>query len=943
MNEARRRCYARAKPIALAALELEPALREGYVEAACAGDQSLLDEVGWMLQAADNTSDSPLHVLLAGDRRDQVGSLVEGAGNSRYRIIRQLGEGGMGVVYQAERLINEGAADEIRQQVALKFINTGSLLTPGVLKRFAEERRILGSLNHPGIASLIDGGSTRDGRPFLALEYVEGERIDQWCDRQGLSLRKRVVLFLKVCAAMRHAHERMVIHRDIKPANILVTASGEPKLLDFGIARLLDQVGGVAGTHTMTMQRALTLAYASPEQVRGEPLGANADVWSLGVVLYQLVCGERPFGEGDTDSPLDLSNAIVTGRLLPPSRRHRRDRAVSGKLRRDVPADIDAIVMKALRRDPADRYANVAEFSADLEHFLDLRPVRARRGHHWYRVALFLRRHRRGLGMAALLVLVLASFLAERESQLRKVELERDQTRAIAGFLQDLFENADPTHAGGSHVTVRQVLDRGAAELMKRRDIAAPIRVRLLLSMARSYNQLSLGEPAVTLLQEATRLQGTYHATVLERGEVMAALGRGYSTLINLPSAIVADHEAIALLSRAPGNHAQAILRVRINQLYNHLGVLDVPLHDIDRQIRGLLAQLEAYPRVNPELHLQALAVLAMTEGAERQDEAAMASAGRAVREADRLYVHDDPTRIYYHFVLALVSMRLHPADALRGFRQAIADYDKSIGTPGPSLAALLGYFGGALAQVGRTTDAISALERSTRIAAHYAGASPDFYLGTLNALARQYLQLGRDADAAALLLPHLEELHKRAASRSVWAATNLAGALDTLGTVTLHHGQVAQAEQYFRQARDGLDGRCQQVSPESYAASLVGLGEVALARDQINQASIWLAAVQGFNERSHATAQSLRALEAAWLQARIAVAQGNFRQAMGLAATAEAIATTHWGVCSRQAQALRELESTARSHISSTTSRPEVACPVDATVAANRSDGSAA
>ena len=936
MNEARRQLYACAKPIALMALELDSARREGYVEAACAGDRSLHDEVCWMLQAADNTSDSPLQLLLCGDMRDQTGSQVAGAGNSRYRIVRQLGEGGMGVVYQAERLINEGTGDEIRQQVALKFINTGSLLTPGVLKRFAEERRILGSLSHPGIASLIDGGSTRDGRPFLALEYVEGERIDQWCDRHGLSLRKRVVLFLKVCAAMRHAHERMVIHRDIKPANILVTADGEPKLLDFGIAALLDRVGGVADTHTMTMQRALTLAYASPEQIRGEPLGASADVWSLGVVLYQLVCGERPFDMGDTNSPLDLSNAIVTGRLLPPSRRRRHDRAASRAVRRDVPADIDAIVMKALRRDPSDRYANVAELSADLEHFLDLRPVRARRGQHWYRAALFLRRHRRGLGMAALLALVLAGFVAERESQMHKVELERDQTRAIAGFLQDLFENADPTHAGGSHVTLRQVLDRGAAQLMKRRDIAAPVRVSLLLSMARSYNQLSLGEPAVTLLKQAARLQGTYHATALERGEVMAALGRGYSTLMSLPAAIVADDTAIALLSQARGNNAELILRVRINQLYNHLGVLDIPLDDIDRQIRDLLAQLEASHRGNPELHLQALAVLAMTEGAEGRDQAAIASAGRAAAEADKLYVHDDPTRIYYHFVLALVSMRQHPADALQGFHQAIADYDKFIGTPGPSLAALLGYFGGALAQVGRTTDAVSALERSNRIAAHYSDASPDFYLGTLNALAQQYLELGRDADAASLLLPRLDELRKRAASRSVWATTNLAGALDTLGTVALHHGQRAQAEQYFRRARDGLDGRGQQVSPDSYAASLVGLGEVALARGQVNQASIWLAALQGFNQRSHPAAHSLRALDASWLQARVALAQGNFREATGLAATAEAIAGMHWGVCSRRAQALRELESTARSHISSTTPRPVVACPVDLAAAAN-------
>src|SRR5690242_2523755 len=353
MNEARRQRYARAKPIAFAAMELDASRRDAYVDAACGGDEALRDEVLWMLEAADDTSEAPLLLPLLGDLHDASGSSVAGAGACQYRLVRQLGEGGMGVVYLAERVIDEGTPEEIRQRVALKFINSGSLLAPGVRRRFAEERRILGSLNHPGIAHLIDGGSTRDGRPFLALEFVEGERIDQWCERHQLSLRRRVVLFLKVCAAVRHAHERLVIHRDIKPANILVTADGEPKLLDFGIARLLDHMGGLATAQTMTMQRALTLAYASPEQVRGEPLG-NAD----------------------SDSPLDISNAIVTGRMLPPSRRLRRESAVAITPSRAVPPDIDAIVMKALRRNPAERYATVGEMVADLESFLDLRPVR---------------------------------------------------------------------------------------------------------------------------------------------------------------------------------------------------------------------------------------------------------------------------------------------------------------------------------------------------------------------------------------------------------------------------------------------------------------------------------------------------------------------------------------------------------------------------------------
>lgn len=933
MNEARRQRYALAKPIALAVLDLPVSQRDVHVASACNGDPHLREEVEWLVQAAEATSEVPLVLPLLSDLHDVSGSSVAGAGSSHYRILRQLGEGGMGVVYLAERLLGEGTDEEISQRVALKFINTGQVVQPASLKRFAEERRILATLNHPGIANLIDGGSTADGRPFLALEYVQGERIDAWCERNALSLRQRVVLFLKVGAAVRHAHERMVIHRDIKPANILVTPDGEPKLLDFGIARLLDQVDGLAAAQTMTMQRALTLAYSSPEQVRGESLGAQADVWSLGVVLYQLVCGERPFTAENTDSPLDLSNAIVAGPLLPPSRRLSRDRRRLVASSREV-ADIDAIVMKALRRNPVERYASVSELCTDLSHFLDLRPVNARRGHRLYRAGLFVRRHRVGLAVGSVMVAMLLGFVFEREGQLRRVEIERDKTQAIAGFMQDLFENADPTHAGGSNVTVREVLDRGAATLAARATIAPQVRVALLLSMAKSYNQLSLGAPAMKLLQSARDLQKTYPASMLERGQVMAALGRAYSTLMDLPSAITADDEALGLLSQAPGDNAHEILRVRINQLYNHLGVLDLPLDEVHKEIVRIVAQMDANPAHDPELHVQALAVQAMTEGAMGEDASAKVLAARAVAEADTLYVKDDPTQVYYRFVQALVSMRSDPAGSVVRFRQAIADYDKVIGTPGPSLAALLSYFGGALAQMGRTTDAINALERASRIAADYASASPDFYFGTLNALAGQYLELGRDADARALLLPHMAKIRARIASGSAWATTNLADTLNNLATVSLRAGQLKQADWQFMAALDLLKPREQQVAADSYAVSLNGLGQAALAGGNSPQATKWLAALRGFNERTKASAESPAALDAAALDAGIALARGDAPEAASVAATSAALADTRWGTCSRRSRTLRKLLLAARSRMSSEPPPVGVSCSAPDAVA---------
>jgi serine/threonine-protein kinase len=428
MNEESRLRYLLAKPIAMAALDLSFVDRERYVAMACGRDAALLDEVRWMLRAAEVSTESigysPLAPRAAGDI---AGARLFSSGSTCYRILRRLGEGGMGVVHFAERLIGEDAG-EIRQLVALKFLNVAGVPGDELLRRFVEERRILAKLSHRNIAHLIDGGSMRDGRPFLALEYVQGEPIDQWCDRRKLTLSQRIELFLKVCSAVEYAHRQQVIHRDIKPANILVTQDGEPKLLDFGIARLLDQVDGMASRQTRTAYRALTLAYASPEQVNGAPLTAATDVWSLGVVLYQLVCGVHPF-EVQSESALALSNAIVTAGARSPSWQMRKRHA------RRLPADIDTVVMKALRRDPGERYASVERLSADLRYFLQARPVQARRERSWRLTNAALRRSWPAMGKVALLFILL-SCLAMQVMQLRQ---ERQDAQVIAMLAQHVL------------------------------------------------------------------------------------------------------------------------------------------------------------------------------------------------------------------------------------------------------------------------------------------------------------------------------------------------------------------------------------------------------------------------------------------------------------------------------------------------------------------------
>jgi serine/threonine-protein kinase len=435
--------YVEAKRLALQAAELSADERDAFIADVCADDDALERELRWMLQALDATHTATLPVLSAVSP-DLSGHDAQATGPRHYRLLRHLGEGGMGTVYLAER-----CDGDFTQQVALKLLTAAAEGSPILTERFSQERKLLARLEHPGIARLLDGGVLADGKPFLAMEYVQGERIDAWCDRHALDLTARITLFLKVCAAVEYAHRNLIIHRDIKPANILVTEDGTPKLLDFGIARILDdQVDVVA---TATAAHAMTLAYASPEQIERLPLTTAADVYSLGVVLYQLVAGRRPYQHLVT--PHLLSNAIVTGDLVPPSRAARLARQEAGQppvRSRAVPRDLDAIVLKALRRRVDDRYPGVAALAADLQRFLECRPVQARRGRQWYRMRRYLQRNRWPLaaGAAVLLAVVAGLFstlLSLRETRLaqRLAEQRQHQLERIVEFQQATLDSVD--------------------------------------------------------------------------------------------------------------------------------------------------------------------------------------------------------------------------------------------------------------------------------------------------------------------------------------------------------------------------------------------------------------------------------------------------------------------------------------------------------------------
>ncbi len=422
-----------------------------------------------------------------------------------YQIERMLGEGGMGRVYLARR-----CDDEFEREVAIKVLRTG-LNRAGLVRRFRDERQILASLDHPGIAKLYEGGTLGDGRPYLVMEYISGHRIDDYADARALSVRQRVALFRRVCEAVQYAHQSLIVHLDLKPSNILVTDAGDVKLLDFGIAKLLDAEGLGAGAHsTWTGPRPLTPAYASPEQLTGGALTTASDVYSLGVLLHQLLTDQAPPARAPlallAGAELDPKDAAlsVPSRAAPPARR------------RELRGDLDSIVSAALLSDPDQRYASAAQLAADLGDFLDGRPVKARRGSMSYRAGKFLRRHWLGVATAATLAVLVVGFAitatvqAERlAQQSQRAERERESAERVLAFLTTLFEAADPFQSIDSATTAKELLDRGSARVGGEFAGQPAVQARLRDTLGEIYYNLGDYEQAEALLTAAVAQRET--------------------------------------------------------------------------------------------------------------------------------------------------------------------------------------------------------------------------------------------------------------------------------------------------------------------------------------------------------------------------------------------------------------------------------------------------
>ncbi|MFZ1011600.1 MAG: serine/threonine-protein kinase [Candidatus Sulfotelmatobacter sp.] len=353
------------------ALELKLEDRKSFLDRKCAGDPELRREVESLLASVDKSLgflEAPLYEVA---RQLAVESEGPGSRIQAYELLKVIGEGGMGKVYLAAR-----ADDQYNKQVAIKLLQAGFAQTTAILLRFRSERQILADLDHPNIARLLDGGVTPSGLPFLAMEYVDGISIHQHCRQNGLSIEQRLRLFVTVCGAVDYAHKHLVVHRDIKPANILVTKEGTAKLLDFGIAKLVDPEQGTAA-QTRTLDRLMTPEYASPEQITGGGVTTATDVYALGVVLYELLSGSRPFNLSKM-TPVELCRAICERDPEAPSTRVARTDDPRASALEKIDGELDNIVLMAMRKEPGQRYRSARELADDITAYLNGYPVRKR-------------------------------------------------------------------------------------------------------------------------------------------------------------------------------------------------------------------------------------------------------------------------------------------------------------------------------------------------------------------------------------------------------------------------------------------------------------------------------------------------------------------------------------------------------------------------------------
>ncbi|MBM3729126.1 MAG: tetratricopeptide repeat protein [Acidobacteria bacterium] len=530
------------------ALERTGAARAAYLDEVCGADLALLARVRRMLDA-DGKAQASIEECVAA-----VSPPIGYAGP--YRLLTRIARGGMATVYRA--VLDD---PEFTQQVAVKIVHGDP--APADLERFRRERQVLARLEHPHIARLIGGGQTDAGQLYAALEYVDGKTLTAHCDEFELPIEARLALFRRVCEAVHYAHRNLVIHRDLKADNIVVNRDGAPKLLDFGIAKLLEPED--TAMETATLERRMTPSYASPEQIRGERVSTATDVWSLGVLLYRLLSGQMPFSSASGDM-LELGRQICEATPVLPS-----------QFQPDLAGDLDRIILMALRKEPERRYASVAQLDEDIGRYLAGFPVSAQEDTWKYRVLKFTHRHRAFVTVAVLFLVSLAGFAIAMEQSARRAQRERDTARQVAAFLSQVFQASDPIESRGRELTASEILAAGAERVDRELAGQPEVRGMLLDIIGRTYRGMGQSDKAKALFERSLAVRRAFAGDdSLETAEVLQSLGELRNTTGDYRGAESVLRQSLRIQSRARGNEHFDVANTK-----NLLGLV---LYNLDRR-----------------------------------------------------------------------------------------------------------------------------------------------------------------------------------------------------------------------------------------------------------------------------------------------------------------------------------------------------------------------
>ncbi len=815
---------------------LAPEKRLEFLERACAGDGLLESEVQNLLDHSDRASSFLETSPVRKQRADNtISAQTPAAGKllGNFEILQLIGHGGMGEVWLAEQKL------PVRRRVALKLIKTG-MDTREVVARFESERQALALMDHPAIAKIFDGGSTPEGRPYFAMEYVPGIPITEYSDKHKLDIEERLELFMRVCEGVQHAHQKAIIHRDLKPSNILITevdGKPAPKIIDFGVAKataqrltaatMLTRVGSVIGTPE----------YISPEQAdsAGEDIDTRSDVYSLGVVLYELLVGARPLEFGtlsfaellhklrDEDAPRPSTKAQpsnkgqTSGDQSSTAARNRRIDPPT--LTRRLRGDLDAITLKALEKERARRYATPMELAADIQRHLRHEPVLARPSNAAYRARKYIRRHRLGVALAAVGVLLLAGFAVLEAVQLRRIERESEQRARITDFMTNMFKVSDPSEARGNSITAREILDKASKQIDTGLAKDPEVQAQMMYVMGEVYGNLGLFSRAEPLLERSVEIRRrVLGARNIDTLRSMADLGWVLDAEGHRSQAEKSLRETLDLQRQALGRENRETLRTAI--WLGETLMRELKFAEGEKLAREALAiQRRTLGPDSPEtLHSSdALGFILASEGKNYEAEELL----REALDGERRVYGSQETAQTMEWLGVILNQEGKYAESEKFSREAV-DVDRRIlGPEHPVTLDTIGQLGSVMRGEGRLAEAEKLLRQSTDGLRRVLGPTHPDTLDWLADLGETLDAEGRHAEAEKLLRETLDIALRTLGRENVATLNTMASLSGTLRSM----GRYAEAEKL---ARETLDIQRRVLGPEH---PLTALSAYHLAR----------------------------------------------------------------------------------------------------------------